>query len=191
LEDSITFKPNHVKKLKAFFLTAIFFFAVLSGVKAQCKYEYQEKDVITGKLTFQTKRFVLSKQEKKKELYDIRNIRARLGSNGSDPLLFIEFMVYNGYGKMLMLTSGTDSLLLKFEDGTVESAKINKAPTITANQVGALLADISYPLTASIIQAFEKGLKVSALRITTGGFNIDVASVETDLAAKFKECWIK
>jgi|GEM_PF-3799983 len=55
----------------------LLFIGIHFGLKAQCKYDYQEKDGRTGKTTFKTKEFILSNGESKNQTYIVKEITAQ------------------------------------------------------------------------------------------------------------------
>jgi hypothetical protein len=98
-----------------------FLFTTVSS--AQCKYESQEKDIITNETNFVTKRFQLSKSISKGKEYSLKNLSAKFEKKGKTVSLIINYSLMNSFGKLVIYSTKDDSLIVKFGNGQVYASR--------------------------------------------------------------------
>lgn len=173
---------------KLFSLTAISLLSVTVTL-AQCKYDIEEKDVITGATVFKTKKISLSKGAKKKKTYSTGKITVRFEKTSDENILLLEYKVLESFGKPLMYIQGKDQLIIRYEDNSTETIDMVKAPSIAVIG-GAGVTKLSFALTEKLMENLNKGNGIAAIRITSMMFDIDAGDLETNLVEEFKQCWV-
>jgi hypothetical protein len=169
-----------MKQTYLFSLISTVLFALQSY--GQCSYEYQNTDPISEKTVFKTKSEKLSKGINRKGSFKCSSVLVSLENSGTQEFMWIDIKNPWAFGRPIFFTS-YDSLTVKFDDKSMISINVSTA------SVSAVSGLISFQLNPDAIDKL-KSRKVTAIRITGQGFNLDVTEFEVELQALFETCWL-
>lgn len=155
----------------------------------QCKYTYKQNDAITNETTFRTKPFVVAKKAERKGVYILKSAEAWFEKTSQGANIEFSISFKDKSGKSVMFSTLTDSLILKFEDGSVISLKMINMPSGATNGIVHKWT-LTYEMSEEVLAKLKSGAQVKAVRIMSTNFNMDISEFSNSITDKFLSCWV-
>jgi hypothetical protein len=171
--------------------------ALLMGVMsislaAQCKYDYQKADPLTGKIEFKTKLKQIAGINMNKGVANIGYCKASFSKSSRGEVLTLEIRYTNTYKQTTQFNTATDSLYVKFDNGSICALPlaINPSSIIGGSQLHTTETwTLNYTMNEQLKELLCGEFKVTFFRIRTSKFNTDIDQLQNDLGFLFRQCW--